>query len=123
MSETETVTDREQLFSYRASGKTYWGTTAAFLALILLEGGLAVGMALMLISTPAVKWPVAALLAAVLVGVPLRLLLAPLWTRHRLTADALEIHYGRQRFAVPQSSRHQSRENQNPSRRFRSRHQ
>ena len=43
----------------------------------------------------------AAAVFAVLVGLPLRVLFAPLFTRHRLTGTDLVLHYGLHKVSIP----------------------
>ncbi|HYC91743.1 MAG TPA: ABC transporter ATP-binding protein [Thermoanaerobaculia bacterium] len=88
-------------YTYRAEGSSYWSLASVFLGLVFIEGGLFVGGALFLIESPVVRYSVAAGLAAVMMGIPLRVLLAPLFTKHTLTDDELVLHYGRHKMVVP----------------------
>jgi hypothetical protein len=88
-------------FKYTAHGSAYWSVAAVFLGLLIVEGMLLVGLSLLLISDPATKWSVAAAVFAVVVGIPLRVLFAPLFTRHTLTSAELVLHYGQHRVSIP----------------------
>jgi ABC-2 type transport system ATP-binding protein len=90
-------------YKYRAEGSSYWSLASVFLGLVFIEGGLFIAAALFLIANPAVRYPVAVGLAAVMMGIPLRVLLAPLFTRHTLTENEFVLHYGRHKLVVPRT--------------------
>lgn len=95
------MNDRERAFKYTGHGRVYWTLAAVFLGLVLVEGALFVSLSLFLISDPVTKWSVAAALVTILIGIPLRVLFAPLFTRHRLTRAGLRLHYGLHKVVVP----------------------
>jgi ABC-2 type transport system ATP-binding protein len=95
------MNDHGLSFKYTARGAAYWSIAAVFLGLVIMEGMLFVGLSLLLLPGPAMKWSVAAAVFAVLVGLPLRVLFAPLFTRHRLTGSDLVLHYGLHEVSIP----------------------
>ncbi|HEY4640152.1 MAG TPA: ABC transporter ATP-binding protein [Thermoanaerobaculia bacterium] len=90
-------------YKYTAEGSSYWSLASVFLGLVFIEGGLFIAAALFLIANPAVRYAVAAGLAVVMMGIPLRVLLAPLFTAHTLTENELVLHYGRHKLVVPKT--------------------
>jgi ABC-type multidrug transport system ATPase subunit len=94
--------DRGIAYGYRGNGSSYWPLASVFLGLVFIEGGLFVAAALT-IGNPMVRYPVAAGLAALMMGIPLRVLLAPLFTKHRLTPSELVLHYGRHKLVIPRT--------------------
>jgi hypothetical protein len=95
------MNDRGRWFKYTGQGRVYLTLAAVFLGLVLVEGALFVSLSLLLISDPVTKWSVAAALVVILIGIPLRVLFAPLFTRHRLTRADLRLHYGLHEVVVP----------------------
>lgn len=93
--------DRGLSFGYTRHGGRYWSLAGVLLGLVLVEGALFGGLSLLLIRDPLTRWCAAGAALTVLIGVPLGVLLAPLVTRHRLTADELVLRYGWHRLAVP----------------------
>ena len=95
--------DRALSFRYTRHGRRYWSLASVFLGLVLVEGGMFIGLSLFLIRDPVMKWSAAGAVLAVMIGVPLAVLLAPLFTRHRLTPVDLILRYGWHAVAVPRS--------------------
>lgn len=80
-------------FSYTAQRGQYLSIWGAFLFLSLSEGMLIVFLILHFIPTTLLQTLILALFGCFLVGM-FGKLLCPLWTRHRLSATELELHYG-----------------------------
>ncbi len=80
-------------FSYAALKGQYLSIWGTFLFLTLSEGLLIVFLVLHFVPTAFLQTLILALIGGFLVGM-FGKLLCPLWTRHRLTATELELHYG-----------------------------
>ncbi len=80
-------------FSYAAHRGQYLSIWGTFLFLTLSEGLLIVFLVLHFVPTTFLQTLILALIDCLLIGM-FGKLLCPLWTRHRLTATALELHYG-----------------------------
>jgi len=92
----------EKKFGYRADSSKYWPIAGVLIGLALIEGGL--GCVLIFYAGLSSILRLVLLVGIVLLfTVPLGLIFAPLFTRHRLTPSQLVIHYGRHKLMIPRS--------------------
>jgi ABC-2 type transport system ATP-binding protein len=80
-------------FSYTALRGSYISIVSALLFIVMVEGGVIALLIARLIPNELIKLVLSCLLAALYLFISSKLL-APLWTKHRLDARSLELHYG-----------------------------
>jgi len=80
-------------FSYTALRGSYISIVSALLFIVMVEGGVIALLIARLMPNELIKLVLLCLLAALYLFISSKLL-APLWTKHRLNARSLELHYG-----------------------------
>jgi len=80
-------------FSYTALRSSYISIVSALLFIVMVEGGVIALLIARLITNELIKLVLLCLLVALFLLISSKLL-APLWTKHRLNATSLELHYG-----------------------------
>jgi len=98
------MSERQDQYTYTADRKAFLSNVSGWAMLFFLEGS--VVSILIVIFAPGA--PLMACLVAVLIGGVLYMVLAhlcaPLWTRHSLYPDGLDLHYGRDTLSVPRTN-------------------
>jgi ABC-type multidrug transport system ATPase subunit len=92
------------IFTYTARRGAYLGTVSAFASLILLESGVLALLIGALVPNGLLRLALLGALAGLVLYLIFGVLLAPFWTRHRLTATHLELRYGRDTISLPRAA-------------------
>jgi ABC-2 type transport system ATP-binding protein len=80
-------------FTYTAEHRTYITSVSVLVSLFLLEGSLLILLLFLFIHNSLLKFVIPGIVAALYLLL-IAVLLAPMWTRHRLSATHLHLHYG-----------------------------
>ena len=91
---------QSRTFSYTTQRKAFLNVVAMWAGVLLLEGSLIALLLAVFVDTLWLRAALLVLVAALLLGLIGGLLLAPLWTKHRLTATHLHLRYGWDRIDV-----------------------
>jgi ABC-2 type transport system ATP-binding protein len=85
--------ETSKTFTYTAQRASYISTVCALLFIMIAEVGLIAFLIVKFIQNEIIKFGLIFALAALFLNIGSKLL-APLWTRHRLTKTSLHLHYG-----------------------------
>jgi ABC-2 type transport system ATP-binding protein len=91
-------------FSYTTQRKAFLNVAAIWASVLLLEGSLIALLIVVFVDTLWLRAALVVLVVGLLLGLIGGLLLAPLWTKHRLTATHLHLRYGWDRIDVPRAA-------------------
>src|SRR5713101_1338158 len=91
-------------FTYTAQHESYIGTVCALLFIMIAEVGLIAYLIARFVPNVYIKLTVIIALVALFLNVSSKML-APLWTRHQLSATSLYLHYGLEfKVEIPRST-------------------
>lgn len=91
----------EQLFPYTAHRRACYSFAATFTFVLLLEAGMWAFLVVVLAPSLILKVVLLGTLVAINLFAIFGLMLAPLWTKHRLTKTHLYLHYGFDKMTIP----------------------
>src|SRR5579875_3068412 len=94
----------EWIFTYQAHKRSYLNAVTAWLMLVGIEGSILIALITLLIHLLWLKLLLLCALVLLLCLLIFRILLSALWTKHRLTATHLILHYGLDRIAIPRDA-------------------
>jgi ABC-2 type transport system ATP-binding protein len=94
----------EWIFTYQAHKRSYLNAVTAWLMLVGIEGSILIALITLLIHLLWLKLLLLCALVVLLYLLIFRILLSALWTKHRLTATHLILHYGLGRIEVPRDA-------------------
>jgi ABC-2 type transport system ATP-binding protein len=90
-----------QRFSYTADRSGFMSSAGGWILLFVLEGSVVATLIVIFAPGPTLKIALLALYVAGLLYLILAKFCAPLWTRHELLADRLDLHYGGASISIP----------------------